>query len=120
MLCNMDCVRRRPGTTGRRTLALYARAIAALVGAMIHNTGLWVLLDEVFLARRFADCSYFLRPNSGLSLSLSLSLCLMCQTRPLTYLSARYLYSPTGIYLRLYCARKFMNDLGLADGWHGW
>ena len=42
----------------RRTLALYTRAIAALLGAMIHNTGLWVLLDEVFLARRFAACSY--------------------------------------------------------------
>jgi len=36
---------------------LYFRAFAALIGAMTHNTGLWVLLDEVFMASRFRDCS---------------------------------------------------------------
>lgn len=41
----------------RRTVMLYFRAFAALIGAMTHNTGLWVLLDEVFLASRFRDCS---------------------------------------------------------------
>ena len=105
MLCNMDCVRRRPGTTGRRTLALYARAIAALAGAMIHNTGLWVLLDEVFLARRFADCSYFLRPNSGLSLSLSLSLSVSCARRDRSPTCPRDIFTALLEFTCVYIAR---------------
>jgi hypothetical protein len=47
----------------RRTVMLYFRAFAALIGAMTHNTGLWVLLDEVFMADRFRDCSYLLYVN---------------------------------------------------------
>jgi hypothetical protein len=49
----------RTAANRRRTVMLYARAVAALVGAMTHNTGLWVLYDEVLEASRWSECSYF-------------------------------------------------------------
>jgi hypothetical protein len=49
----------RTAANRRRTVMLYVRAVAALVGAMTHNTGLWVLYDEVLEASRWSQCSYF-------------------------------------------------------------
>ena len=48
----------RAAKASRRTAALYARCVLALTGSMVHNTGVWSILDEKLYASMWRDCSW--------------------------------------------------------------
>jgi len=51
-------MQRRADAGQGRTVVLYLRCITACVGSAVHNTGLWVLIDDSLFANLWRNCSW--------------------------------------------------------------
>lgn len=49
LICRGDC---------ERLVVVTGRCVVALMGSMVHNSGIWIILDEKLYASKWRDCSW--------------------------------------------------------------